>query len=114
MTQYELHWLAGLLEGEGCFLMPPPSNPATPRLTLEMTDQDVVHKAAELLGARTVHRRVRGKNKPTYSFCLHGKKALMVMMLLQPHLGERRAAKIQRIVDYCLARARMLHEEDKS
>ncbi len=48
MDERILHWLAGLLEGEGSFLKPPPSAPNTPRITLQMTDEDVVQRVQEI------------------------------------------------------------------
>ena len=38
----ELHWLAGLLEGEGSFMTGPPSSPGLPVIAVNMTDQDVM------------------------------------------------------------------------
>ena len=35
----ELHWLAGLLEGEGTFMTGPPSSPGLPVIAVNMTDR---------------------------------------------------------------------------
>lgn len=42
----QLSWVAGLLEGEGTFLAPPPSSPNQPRLRVQMTDRDIVDRFA--------------------------------------------------------------------
>jgi hypothetical protein len=49
-AEFELYWLAGLLEGEGSFVKGPPSRPNCPIVQLAMTDGDVVERAARLLG----------------------------------------------------------------
>ncbi len=49
LTNDDAQWLAGLLEGEGSFLAGPPSARNVPRVALEMTDRDVVARAARLL-----------------------------------------------------------------
>ncbi len=40
----ELHWLAGLLEGEGSFMVGPPSDPRRPAIAVQMTDEDVMRR----------------------------------------------------------------------
>jgi hypothetical protein len=49
ITTLDLHWLAGLLEGEGRFIPGPPSAPRTPAVVLTMADRDIVDRAAILL-----------------------------------------------------------------
>ncbi len=46
MSLKDLAWLGGLLEGEGCFMIPKGS----PRIALAMSDKDVVQRAARLMG----------------------------------------------------------------
>ena len=50
----ELHWLAGLLEGEGSFMTGPPSSPGLPVIAVNMTDQDVMARLGRIFG-RKVH-----------------------------------------------------------
>jgi hypothetical protein len=60
MKDTELAWLAGLWKGEGSFKKPAPSAPNLPLVTVSMTDQDVIERAANLMGSVTVrgHRRI--------------------------------------------------------
>ena len=51
ISERDLCWLAGLLEGEGSFIAGPPSAPRTPAVVLSMVDRDVVARAADLLDA---------------------------------------------------------------
>ena len=44
----ELHWLAGLLEGEGSFMTGPPSSPGLPVIAVNMTDHDVMARIGQI------------------------------------------------------------------
>ena len=51
ISDHDLHWLAGLIEGEGTFLAGPPSAPRTPAVVLSCGfDRDIVERAGTLLG----------------------------------------------------------------
>jgi hypothetical protein len=65
----DLHWLAGLLEGEGSFLKGPPSAPRHPILALQMTDEDVVARVAAMSDARPAAAAIRQQ-------CARGRRAL--------------------------------------
>lgn len=54
MELKDLYWLAGLLEGEGCFTY----SGSTPMVQLQMTDKDVVERASLLLKG-SLGRRTR-------------------------------------------------------
>lgn len=50
-TENEAAWLAGLLEGEGSFItLQLPDGRERPIISLQMTDQDVVERAAQIVG----------------------------------------------------------------
>ena len=100
-----VEWLAGLLEGEGCFTTQryTSSPKTTPLLTLVMTDYDVVDEAKKLLeciGGRsiTIGRRVLKSGKTAYFIYLTGLPAAKNMMTILPFMGERRALKIRTIL----------------
>jgi hypothetical protein len=106
LTEAEIAWLAGLLEGEGCFGVkgPNPSNAHRyPYVVVRMTDRDVVERVATLMGGNVVTRshtpsmRSRGE-QPIYRYWLVGSRALHVMRLLRPWMGERRTAKVDALL----------------
>lgn len=88
----EFYWLAGLLEGEGCFHMN-----SSPNVSVSTTDRDVLERAACLMGSK-----VRGPfdtgHKPIWSASLSGDRALDLMRRLLPLMGQRRTAKIQEVI----------------
>lgn len=88
-------WLAGLLEGEGTFS----SQSGYPRISVQMTDQDVVERAAAILGIRNVHLHEEKRNPewlPTHVAALTGSRAAPWMRTLRPLMGERRGREIDR------------------
>ena len=101
-----VRWLAGLLEGEGCFISqhhrngPGPTRYMQAAIQLVMTDGDVVERAASVLGARffkTKHITKGGKS--TYRTVVHGPRAVGWMMMLWPLMGIRRRGKITSIIN---------------
>lgn len=97
VTPATLHWLAGLLEGEGSFLKGSPSCPRTPGVTVQMTDRDVIERVAKLFGV-TYLTQQRGKWKTAYRTTLRGARAVKLMKRLRPLMGERRKGQIDRAV----------------
>lgn len=91
----DMIWLAGLLEGEGCFT----ASNGTARMVLQMTDKDVVERAAKIMGSTVLGPyRYTVKKKPVYVTEWGGIKALAWMRVLRYYMGERRTAKIDEIL----------------
>ena len=98
MADSNLYWLAGLLEGEGCFAMR--SDGHNPIIQLIMTDLDVVIKAAQIMGC---HKVVKNKQdsrggKALYRTVLYGINAVELMRKLLPYMGKRRTEKIKECI----------------
>jgi hypothetical protein len=95
----DLHWLAGLLEGEGTFLAGPPSAPRTPALQLCMADRDIVERAAALLDCAVTVVPARRENwRTAYSARVTGPRAVAWMERVQPLMGARRRVQIDRAI----------------
>ena len=105
LTDSELFWLAGLLEGEGSFMAPSPSEPFSPSVRVEMTDRDVIERAADLLGAERIRTKTahRAHWADVYEAEVRGEKALPVLRTILPLLGERRSAKCQHAIELAQA-----------
>lgn len=101
-----IEWLAGLLEGEGCFsemISGSSGKYTTPLISLVMTDKDVVESANVLfqqLSGRSirVNERTLASGKVAYSLFLTGLPAAKVMQAIYPLMGHRRAEKIKLIL----------------
>lgn len=92
-----LPWLAGLLEGEGTFA----NSGGYPGVSIEMTDRDVIARAAQLMEDRAVRETTderdlaRGWSR-TYATALKGAEAAELMRELRPLMGARRQSEIDR------------------
>lgn len=105
MKDIDLAWLAGWLEGEGCFLYYEQTSYSSARLTIESfsTDQDVVERAARITGASVYGRQPRPEPEWSRKFGwrlhLGSEKAADLMREILPHMGERRATQIRKALD---------------
>jgi hypothetical protein len=101
MRESDLHWLAGLLEGEGSFCKPAPSAPNRPYITANMTDEDVIARVAGLFGVSYSRARKDPRNqrwRPSFVAQLRGARAVDLMRELRPLMGTRRKAQIDSAV----------------
>ena len=105
MNDVDLGWLAGLLEGEGSFMMS--RNIVSgkvyfyPKIVVTMTDRDVIQRAAELFGTScyNIPNKRPGDRLDQYRAQISGAKAAQLMLELNPQMGGRRSAKIQEILN---------------
>ena len=113
VSALELHWLAGLLEGEGSFLTGPPSSPRHPILALQMTDADVVERVTAMFGRKAGSWQPRdAKWQTAYIVRVTGAKAVIWMAALRPLLGRRRQTQIDRaMASYDPKPAGLLNDE---
>jgi len=92
MIDADFYWLVGLLEGEGCFQYYKPNRIV---VTVGMTDEDVIARAARLMGCRYRCQLSKRQNaKPMYVATILGQKAADLMGSVRLHLGARRQAKV--------------------
>lgn len=108
MTDTEVAWLAGLLEGEACFSLSnngPKSRARWPNvrptllISLSMVDQDVVERAALLMGGNgpTKQRRAHDHWQDQWRTSVSAAKAEAVLQLVYPYLGERRRERVDEL-----------------
>lgn len=110
-------WLAGLLEGEGCFRAAVsgnnPSWRPNLRISLQMTDLDVLELAAQLTNYQVTiccdGRKNRPTEKPAYEIQWGAQQAEHLMRRVLPFMCERRTANIEE----CLSQELSHHERKK-
>lgn len=113
MIQTTRYWLAGLLEGEGSFMVGPPSKPNLPVISVNMTDKDVVEKVAELFGTKVLPLKKRKQKwKDNYATRVRGKKAVEIMMVLKPLMGTRRQHQIEKALASYSVQGRRLTDKE--
>src|ERR1700679_2626097 len=103
VSEIEIAWLAGLLEGEGNFGFNWNAirSGKSPRIRISMTDEDILQRVADLIGRITGnYPRVRGRSvltgnkQPAYEVCTYGANANTIMRLIVGYMGQRRRKKI--------------------
>ncbi|MBC8737324.1 hypothetical protein F6X40_10945 [Paraburkholderia sp. UCT31] len=110
-----LAWIAGLLEGEGCFDCNRRNN--TVCVTLNMTDVDVVNDFAAITSAFLWKEAPRRNGwKPSFIARVQGVKAAQLMRAVLPYMGQRRSVRIEDCLAYFdgVLLARKVREEAKA
>ena len=105
-----INWIAGLLEGEGCFGIRTKHNP---NIQLYMIDKDIVIRAAQILGAHKVieAKKPTSGNYPIYRTIIYGTRAIGWMMTLYGLMGIRRQAKIRTCIETWKLKIRRPYKE---
>ena len=98
MLKEELAYLAGLIDGEGCFDVKHMRvlnkkkqklyNSLVPRLRISMTCLKTLQYVNTIFPANLINKTVKNtpNRKPQYEWCLEGEKLLTVLLLLKPYL----------------------------
>lgn len=90
----DLMWLAGWIEGEGTFVSYQDGGKDTCRIVSTCMDYDVVARAADIFGTNPWSYQ-QGKY---WRVGVAGVVALVWMLRLLPHMGERRGKRIKQIL----------------
>lgn len=105
ISNNDLHWLAGIIEGEGCFSVSVNRKTAkTFKISVGMTDLDVITRVSRLLHGRTIlHKNGNGirdgyARKILYDITIQGPKAIGWMMTLYTLMGKRRRFRIKELI----------------
>lgn len=101
MTENELHWVAGLFEGEGTILLRSPAKSAK-GLRLTMTDQDVVNRFADTVGVGKIYpmKAESSRHKPAWLWsCTRWEEVEPLAEALLPLMGERRGAALRVLLE---------------
>ncbi len=89
-SQRELGWIAGFLEGEGCFNTAG-SNPGTQRVTAVQKQREPLLRLQELLGGRVYPRFRDG----CFGWSVTGARARGIMLTLYALMSPRRKDQIR-------------------
>ena len=97
LSIHDVIWLAGLLEGEGTFVL---QSRTAPYIKVSMTDKDVIERVATMWNT-TVRKATWGPKatKQQYVTNLHGqKRTAQLLRRLLPHMGQRRSQRITKMI----------------
>lgn len=106
MTETELHWLAGYLDGEGCFtFQQSPTHGGRYhnrkwRIAVTSVDQDLIEHAARLMGSTVYGPKKRpAPRQPIWQTSLQRREEVVpLLQRLRPLMSKRRQAKIDELL----------------
>ena len=107
LSDFELGWVVGILEGEGCFFITSRTKgPYGPylyaRVTVCMTDRDVLERLQRVTGIgmlEKIRERKDPRHKPISQWIVcRNQEAIELMVAVYPHMGARRQAKIREVL----------------
>ena len=95
LSQLDLGYLAGVIEGEGAIDL---HRGRYPRVRVSMTDRDVVGKVADVLGATVQLTLSPAPHKPVWTTGVTGPRADAVLRALLPYMSARRSSQIATVL----------------
>jgi hypothetical protein len=110
LTETEVAWIAGILEGEGYFGMDNRSKdryevskiPPAPFIKVSMVDEDIIQRLSKLLDKSYFSpSRKTVKGKQVYTLHIGEKeKVLFILQKILPYMGVRRAERITECISH--------------
>lgn len=106
ITPEQVAWVAGIIEGEGSFIVERRRNGqyatrvyASGRITVNMTDLDVIQRLQVLMGGTINHEPQKAENrKDQWRWTFRGYDALILAaQLIRPWMCERRTTQMDRM-----------------
>lgn len=100
----EIHWLTGLLEGEGSFTKGQKMTSAT--VTVSMTDKEPLAKALKFFGGKLYgpYTPKNPKHSQYWRWCAFGPRALGIAQTTYPLLSPRRQGQIKTMIKNTIRR----------
>ena len=109
LSEIEIAWLAGLIEGEGNFGLDSRSAkrykvstaPPSPFLRISMTDQDIIERVSKLVNKKCFSpTRLTAAGKRVYTVHIGDRTTLTTLLpRLFPYFGKRRQEAVQECLD---------------
>ncbi len=102
LSEFNLGWLCGWLEGEGAFISYTSPKGYTRLIVRAVsTDKDTILKAKQITGVGNTHGPYQGEGnrQPHWHWAVTKRlDALAVMQIVRPHVSKRRQAQIDKAI----------------
>lgn len=120
-SDVDIAWIAGLLEGEGCFSICTRKTSKHDHKSLaihcEMTDEDTIEKLHRVTKCGTINvrkntsgRRDDRNRKQTWIWSVQNHAGIYkVCCAIYPHMSKRRQEKIKELIEYVESRISLDH-----
>lgn len=109
LSETDIAWIAGLLEGEGSFGLDARSSkryrvstaPPMPYIRISMTDEDIIAKCSSLLHKSYFSpKRLTSAGKQVYTLHIGDRQTLFYLLpQIFPYLSKRRQKRVQECLD---------------
>lgn len=105
ISDFDLGWLCGLIEGEGCCRAQRTHGKFYPFFAIRMTDEDVISKAVILIKQIINTKAVASPSadgrgwQTTYGFQVHGNHIRPLLELIYPYMSEKKQSEIEHALD---------------
>ncbi len=111
ISSFDLGWVIGLIEGEGCFYKKGSNSKLKDDIycyplagfTLMSTDKDIMERLIGLLRLTLngpYYKKSKKKRKEVWSIQVTGNKAIAIMQAIRQHLGARRQEQIDEAIKW--------------
>ena len=98
ITSIEIGWVAGFLEGEGCFRSEGSAG-KTPRIDATQVEYSPIARLIDLFGGHSwLEERQKPFHQPAYKWYLRGPMSIQVMMTIYPLMSPKRKKEIERCI----------------
>lgn len=111
LTQFDIGWIVGILEGEGCFgAYSDKRRPTTfsVKIQMESTDHDVVLRLNKLIPGRVWESNYPSKTKnfpsakDSWRWAISDKNSVKsVINLIYPYMSVRRQEQLNKVLSHC-------------
>lgn len=122
LSDVDLGWVAGILEGEGYFGIYTPKGRKMSKVAIvcRMTDRDVIYDLQRLTGVGAIYQekiKLNAAGKPlkqSWAWEIKRKGEVdQLCKIILPHLRKRRSAKVEEIITFCSTTPLWGHEPSK-
>lgn len=100
MDSLDIAWLAGIVEGEGCFNGPENSSGSF-KLRVQMSDKDIIDRLQQITGVGTIKpKKSKEGLRQNWTWGVYTTAdTVRLACAMAPLLGERRRAKIMELIE---------------
>lgn len=106
--ELDIAWAAGILEGEGSFIINTQKGRKTPsvRIKCEMTDHDIILRLRDVFAVGNIHTpKIRPGCKQSWALQIYKQSDIeTVIHKVMPYLGIRRSAKAKELLAHIESR----------
>lgn len=98
-TEEQMAWLAGVLEGEGCFAIVS----KIPLITITMGDRDIIENVEKVMKSTSKMMEIEPKTanrKKMFRTQIYGHQVIELLPKIYEHMGERRRSKIDELLQW--------------